>query len=306
MSNVLAVRNVSKQMGGRHALSSVSFSVHHGSIHALLGANGSGKTTMLRVLAGLYRPDAGEIDWMGQCVLPWADPAWRTELALVDPLISPPGRLTLEEWGALGARMYANWDEHRFITLITNLELPRKERIRRLSLGMLTQAKLAFALAVRPRLLLLDEPTTGLDPVVRRQMWQWLLAEIADAGTTAVLATHDIDDMEQLADSATVFFKGRAVWSGELEEAKAQFAKVVVRATGIRALASLAPAVAWQTSGHGEWSAMVERDALPALTAQLREAGVNQMMVQERLPLDEWFRWLMRREGYVRDSDKIS
>ncbi|WP_367306609.1 ABC transporter ATP-binding protein [Alicyclobacillus acidocaldarius] len=303
MEAVLSVRDLSKRIGKNTALSAATLSAGEGSVHAVLGANGSGKTTLLRVIAGLYRPDEGEIVWKGSRIDPWDQPEWRAEVALVDPVISLPTRFHLSDWVRYAARVYPRFDAHRFRGLVRSLELPTDERIRRFSLGMRMQAKLALALAMRPRLLLLDEPTTGLDPVVQRQIWQWLLGEAADAGTTILVATHDLDAMERLADSATVMFKGRSIWSGQLEDAKERFVKISVRPEGKRALDAGECALTWERDSGDRWSAMVERNALPHLMAKLRDAGAEPAVVQERLPLEEWFRWLMRKEGYARDMD---
>jgi len=303
MEAVLSVRDLSKRIGKNTALSAATLSAGEGSVHAVLGANGSGKTTLMRVLAGLYRPDEGEIVWKGSRIDPWDQPEWRAEVALVDPVISLPTRFHLSDWVRYAARVYPRFDAHRFRRLVRSLELPTDERIRRFSLGMRMQAKLALALAMRPRLLLLDEPTTGLDPVVQRQIWQWLLGEAADAGTTILVATHDLGDMERLADSATVMFKGRSIWSGQLEDAKERFVKISVRPEGKRALDAGGCALTWERDSGDRWSAMVERNALPHLMARLRDAGAEPAVVQERLPLEEWFRWLMRKEGYARDMD---
>ncbi|MCL6488539.1 ABC transporter ATP-binding protein [Alicyclobacillus mali (ex Roth et al. 2021)] len=303
MEAILSVRELKKRIGNHLALSAATFSADEGSVHAILGANGSGKTTLLRVLAGLYRPDAGEIAWIGSRIAPWDQPEWRAAMALVDPVISLPTRFHLDDWGRYAARTYPRFDADRFHKLVRSLELPTDERIRRFSLGMRMQAKLALALAMRPRLLLLDEPTTGLDPVVQRQIWQWLLGEAADAGSTILLATHDLDAMERLADSATVMFKGRSVWSGQLENAKESFVKISVRTEGKHALDAEGWALTWERDSGDRWSAMVERNALPQLMAKLRDAGAEPAVLQERLPLEEWFRSLMRKEGYARDID---
>ncbi|WP_206830207.1 ABC transporter ATP-binding protein [Alicyclobacillus fructus] len=301
MDIILSVNQLSKQIRGQTALACATFSVREGSVHGILGVNGSGKTTLLRIMAGLYRPDGGEIAWMDRPVIPWKEPAWRSQVAWVDPTVSLPARWALKEWETYGARMYERWDGHRFRNLLRGLDLPMDQGVHRFSLGMRMRAKLAFALATRPRLLLLDEPTTGLDPIVRRQVWQWLVGEAAESGAALLVATHAIDDVERLADSLTVLYRGRSVWSGQLDEAKERFVKLVVRPEGRAALDALEDVLGWERDGGGSFSAMVERDRLDDALGRLRAAGIHQVVIQERLPLDDWFRLLMQKEGCARD-----
>lgn len=303
MDIILSVRQLSKQIRGQAALDAVTFSVPEGSVHGILGVNGSGKTTLLRILAGLYWPDAGEVVWMERTVRPWNDSAWRSQVAFVDPTVSLPVRWTLGDWETYGALMHQRWDGYRFRSLLRQLDLPLDQRVHQFSLGMRMRAKLAFALATRPRLLLLDEPTTGLDPVVRRQIWQWLVGEAADSGASLLVATHAVDDVERLADSLTVLYRGRSVWSGPLEEAKEGFVKLVVRPEGRTPLHALDNALGWEKGGDS-FSAAVERASLDHVRDQLRAVGIHQVAVQEHLPLDEWFRLMMRKEGYAFDADE--
>ena len=300
MEAILSVRRLTKRIRGREVLCSVDMAVGEGSVHAVLGANGAGKSTLLRIIAGLYRPDAGDILWCNAPVSPHKDAAWRSQLALVGADLSLPARFSVADCRHYASLMYASWDDTRWQRIAKSLELPVVERIHRLSLGTRAQVKLAIALAIRPRLLLLDEPTVGLDPVVRRQIWQWLVGEAAETGMSLVVATHELDEIERLADALTVLYRGRKVWSGELEEAKRAFVRLI--AQGVDGISGEVPGLwSWEREGPHSVSALVERAKLEEVIAYVRKSGAEKVLVQENLSLDELLRLWLRKEGYVRE-----
>ncbi|MBX6353029.1 MAG: ABC transporter ATP-binding protein [Thermoflavifilum sp.] len=303
MDHVVEVRNLSKRIHGRTVLDHVDLTVQPGSIHALIGANGAGKSTLLRVIAGLYSASAGEVLVLGERMdISRADLRQHIHLAGTDmPL---PHRFTVAQYARYASLLYERWDAARWERLRRALALPEKQPVRRLSFGMRMQVQLAIALSTHPSLLLLDEPTVGLDAVVRRQAVQWLLDEAQANGMSVVVASHQLDELERLADQVTVLYEGRTVISGSLEELKQAFVRVTVR--GDQPLPADVQAHSgvwtWERDGRLGVSLLVRRSALEEVLGALCVAGVGQTLVHEDLPLEELFRLWLKREGYSRDA----
>jgi ABC-2 type transport system ATP-binding protein len=302
MKWAVEARSLAKTLDGRPVLRDVTMTVARGTIHAVAGANGAGKTTLLRVLTGLYDPTAGECRVLGERMHIGAT-GLRQRVHLVAADLTLPRGFTVAEYARYASLLYERWDAERWRRLRDALELPERRPLRHLSYGMQMQLRLAVALSARPELLLLDEPTVGLDPVVRRQFLQLLLDEAVTSGVTVVVASHELDELERMADHLTVLYRGRVVVSGPLEELKQSLVRLTVR--GIRELpASLQehPGVwTWASMGVGV-SVIVRAEAAQDVAAALRAAGAAHIAEGTDIPLDELFRLWMEREGYRRDS----
>ena len=194
------------------ALNGLDLDIGTGEIVALLGANGAGKTTTVQILTGFRRRDAGEVTVLGTDPAA-ADRAWRARLGIVPQQASDFGELTVGEVVRHLAGYYP--DPHDSAELIDAVGLTGQAstRLRRLSGGQRRRVDLALGLLGRPELLVLDEPTTGLDPAVRRQFWG-LIRQLAAAGTTVLLSTHYLDEAEALASRVAVMAAGRIVAAG--------------------------------------------------------------------------------------------
>lgn len=218
---VVDVRGLTVRYGRRLVLDAVSLSVPRGAVYALLGRNGVGKSSLVRCLLGQQRADAGELRLFGlDC--------WRERRALMESVgVVPeepdaPPELTARELVTLCGRLNVRWDEASVFRRLGRFEVPLETRFHRLSKGQKGAVMLALALGHGPQLLLLDDPTLGLDVVARRAVFGELIGELADRGTTVLVATHDLAGVEGVADRVGILHESRLVLEGDLEALKAE------------------------------------------------------------------------------------
>lgn len=209
------------------AIEDLSLAVSEGSIFGLVGPNGAGKSTLIQMLIGIVRPDRGEINLLGRNIRDRGG-SIRQKVGYVPdvPVMYPS--FTMEEMFGLGSRLYESWDWNRCRELVRSFELPLDQRVRNLSRGQKVQGALVMALSIRPRLLILDEPTAGLDPVIRRGFLHSIIEEAADSGCTVFYSTHNLSDLEQSADHIAALFRGRLLFSHPLDELKESFHRLRV------------------------------------------------------------------------------
>ncbi|MEO5509594.1 MAG: ABC transporter ATP-binding protein [Longimicrobiales bacterium] len=200
--------SLTKQFGARTAVSDVTLTVPEGSVYVLVGPNGAGKTTTFRMILGMLRPTEGHVDVMGVRAGPGGE--CRAHVGYV-----PEGRSVPYPWIRVNdllahhARYYPTWDAQYAAHLVDALDLRLKDKYGRLSKGEARRVELVMALAHRPPLLLLDEPTDGLDPVIRATVLSLLAEHMTESPTTMLIATHLIYEMERFADHIGVMRSGR-------------------------------------------------------------------------------------------------
>jgi ABC-2 type transport system ATP-binding protein len=204
----LDVRGLAKAYGGRAALRGIDLSVGGGELVAVIGPNGAGKTTLLSILAGVTKPDRGEIE------LPGGPIGWVPQQAALYR------RLTVEENLLLFARLEGHDDPHASVEemlALSGLEERRGEAVARLSGGNQQRVNIAIGLLSRPVALLLDEPSVGLDPRQRARLWEFVGA-LAGRGTTVIFSTHDIQEAERYGRRLLVLADGESLFDGSAEE----------------------------------------------------------------------------------------
>jgi ABC-2 type transport system ATP-binding protein len=220
MEPVIRLNQVTKTYGDQRALDAVSLEVPPGVVCALLGENGAGKTTMIRILLGLTEPDAGLAVVLGLDSTRQGQEV-RSRIGYV------PERPTLYEWmtvseiGWFTAGFYGSGFYQRYLDLATGYKLPLKRKIKSLSKGMRAKVSLSLALAHEPELLILDEPTSGLDTLVRREFLEGMV-DIAAAGRTVLLSSHQIGEVERVADIVAILRSGKLLLVERLEDLKDQ------------------------------------------------------------------------------------
>lgn len=213
----LEVAGLTHRFGRQCALEDCSFTVPAGAVTALVGLNGAGKSTLLRAAAGLLRPDVGEVRVFG-------DPAGDGTLLRIGYVAQQAPlypMLTVAQTLTLGGRLNPRWDAAYAQRLVDDAALPSAARVGALAPGHRTRLALAMALAKRPDLLLLDEPLASLDPVARADISGKLMADVAERGTTVVLSSHVVADIEGVCDHAVVLAEGRVRLAVEVEQALA-------------------------------------------------------------------------------------
>ncbi|WP_018504763.1 ABC transporter ATP-binding protein [Parafrankia discariae] len=210
MTDAVRVRGLRKSYRGVTAVDGVDLDIAHGEIFALLGPNGAGKTTTVEILEGYRRRDAGEVSVLGED--PQKAPlSWRYGIGLVLQDAHDMAELTVAETVAHFARYYPRPHDPAEVIEMVGLTHAADKRIRTLSGGQRRRVDVAIGVVGRPRLLFLDEPTTGFDPVARRQFWGLLGNLAAEQDTTILLTTHYLDEAEALADRVAVIAGGRIV-----------------------------------------------------------------------------------------------
>ena len=204
---MLELKNVTKSFGDFKALDNLSMTVPKGAVYGLVGPNGAGKSTAIRCLLGVYRPDSGEITLNGETI--YEKPEIKTTIGSIPDDIFYFPSATLEDMRKFYRGLYPKFDDALFEKLYDIFNLPRKSPIRRFSKGMQKQAAFHLSICTRPDLLVLDEPVDGLDPVMRRQVWSLLLADVAQHGTTVLISSHNLRELEDICDHVGIMDHGK-------------------------------------------------------------------------------------------------
>lgn len=216
---VIAVSDLTRRFGERTALASVSLSIPRGAVYGLVGANGAGKTTLIRHILGLLRAQSGSVRVFGQD--PVADPVGvLSRIGYLSEENDLPGWMRVDELIRYSRAFYPAWDDAYADELLHAFALDGTAKIDNLSKGQKARAGLLIALAYRPELLVLDEPSSGLDPIVRRDILGAVLRTIADEGRTVLFSSHLLEEVEQVADHVTMIRRGHIILSAPLDEIK--------------------------------------------------------------------------------------
>ena len=228
--NAVQLENIIHRYGKVTALDGLCLTVRQGEMFGFLGRNGAGKTTTLKLLMGLLRPDRGDIAVLGQRVtrMP-VSLKQRIGYVCQEPNFYP--WMTADQLGSFVGGFYPTWDAPEFQRLLRLLDVPRDRRASEMSGGTRTKLGLALALAPRPQLLLLDEPTAGLDPVARREFNDQLQALQREQGTTVMFSSHLVGEVEQLAQRVGIVQAGRCCFEGEVRSLRASVRRIVADAS---------------------------------------------------------------------------
>ena len=221
---MIQVKELVKSFDGFRALDGLDLSVPKGAVYGLVGPNGAGKSTLIRHLAGIYRQDSGEILVDGEPV--YENPAVKAKIALIPDDIFFFGGASIREMKNFTRDMVPGFSEERFEKLAPAFDLKPEQPMRRLSKGMQKQAAFWIALSCCPEVILLDEPVDGLDPVMRRQVWSLLLQDVAERGTTVLVSSHNLRELEDVCDHVGIMNKGKMLLERPLSEMQENTVKI--------------------------------------------------------------------------------
>ena len=217
--SVIKIENLTRQFGGKTALNAVNLSMPRGGVYGLVGANGAGKTTLIKHILGLLQAESGSVRVFG--LDPVAEPvAVLSRIGYLSEENDLPGWMRVDELIRYSRAFYPAWDDAYAEELRQQFALDPAARIKTLSKGQKARAGLLIALAYRPELLVLDEPSSGLDPIVRRDILGAVIRTIADEGRTVLFSSHLLDEVERVADHVTMINQGAIVLSAPLAAIK--------------------------------------------------------------------------------------
>lgn len=228
---MLEAKNVVKTFDGFRALDSLNMTVPKGAVYGLVGPNGAGKSTIIRHLAGIYRQDSGEVLLDGQPV--YENPAVKRRMTVIGDDWYYFPQANIREMARFFAGLYPAFSWERYEKLKQVFPLDEKMMLRRMSKGMQKQAAFWLAVCCMPEYLILDEPVDGLDPVMRCQVWSLLLGDVSERGTTVLVSSHNLRELEDVCDHVGILNRGQVLLERSLSDLQDNTVKLQVAYAGV-------------------------------------------------------------------------
>ncbi|WP_240417691.1 ABC transporter ATP-binding protein [Paenibacillus periandrae] len=223
---MLNVRNLSKAIDGKTILENINFELKSGSITGLIGRNGVGKSTLLRIMTGILDPDQGEVLFEGVNLRTY--PLIKQSMYYVPDSMSMFNSYSVKELVRLHRSMYEQFDQEAFYTWLDRFQLPTNRTLRSFSKGMKALLVIILALATQSKLIILDEPTNGLDVIVKKQVMQLLVEEVSERQLALIISSHHLQELEKIADVVMMMKDTRIDSMISIEDVKQSFKKVQV------------------------------------------------------------------------------
>ena len=227
---MIDVKSLSKSYGDFKALDELDIHIDQGSVYGLLGPNGSGKTTLIKHLVGIYKNESGSIAIDDKSV--FDNPETKSEILYISDDLFYFSQYSIKEMANFYASMYPNWSWERFNTLKQVFPIDIKRRVVKLSKGMQKQVAFWLAISAKPKVMILDEPVDGLDPVMRKKVWNLVLQDVAEYGTTVLVSSHNLRELEDVCDHVGILFNGKMMVECELDNMKSDIHKLQLAYTG--------------------------------------------------------------------------
>ena len=228
---MLEARNVVKTFDGFRALDNANLTVPKGAVYGLVGPNGAGKSTIIRHFTGVYRPDSGELTLEGRSI--YENPAIKQRLCVIPDDWFYFSQWSIREMARLYKGMYPSFSQERYDRMHEVFPLDDRQMIRRMSKGMQKQAAFWITMSCMPEYLILDEPVDGLDPVMRRQVWSLLLGDVAERGTTVLVSSHNLRELEDVCDHVGILNHGKVLLERSLSDLQDNTVKLQVAYQGV-------------------------------------------------------------------------
>ncbi len=266
---MIQVKELIKSFDGFRALDGLNIHVPKGAVYGLVGPNGAGKSTVIRHLAGIYRQDSGQVLIDGQPV--YENPEIKGRIAYIPDDIFFYTQATINDMMKFYRSVYPRFSPERFEKLEELFNLDRKQPMRKLSKGMQKQAAFWLAMSQCPEVVILDEPVDGLDPVMRRQVWSALLSDVAENGTTVLVSSHNLRELEDVCDHVGIMNHGRMLVERSLSALQDNIVKIQLAfADGGKLPEGLE---ILHRSSTGRLQQLILRGSAEELTAKISAAG---------------------------------
>jgi ABC-2 type transport system ATP-binding protein len=278
---VIGIANLSRKFGTKAALNGVSLAVPSGSVFGLVGENGAGKSTLIKHILGLWRAEAGTVRVFG--LDPVADPVGVLgRIGYLSELPDLPNWMRVGEFLRYTQAFYPKWDARYAEQLREQFGLDSAARIRVLSKGQQAKLGLLAAQAHRPDLLVLDEPSSGLDPIVRNDILAAVIRTVADEGRTVFFSSHLLEEIERVSDHIAMLHQGKLVLCGPLEEIKAQHRRITLRFETPQPKPPAIPGALGLTGTGRDWTMICDGSAVAKIGARVideHSASLNEIFV---------------------------
>ena len=290
-------RDVFKSYQRHRALDGLTLTVPAGAVYGLVGPNGAGKTTAMKLLAGVLRQDSGEVLADGEPV--FENPSAKGRIFCIPDEVFHFPQASIDDMMRFYRDIYPNFDRKRYEQLWEVFDLDVKQPMRRFSRGMLKQAAFWLAISMRPELMILDEPVDGLDPVMRRQVWALIMQDVAEYGTTVLISSHNLRELEDVCDRVGIIDRGRMLLERVLLELQENMTKLqLVLPEGVQLPSGLD---VLHSAGTGRLKTLIIRGRAGDVTSRL-DALEPIFMDAVPLTLEEIFIYELGGEGHeVRD-----
>ena len=227
---MIEVLNLTKTYGKYKALDGLNLHVKQGSVFGLLGPNGSGKTTLIKHLVGVFENETGTVKIEGKDVFDNAEV--KGEIIYIPDDVFFFSQYSILEMANFYASLYPNWSWERFETLKQAFPIDVKRRVTKLSKGMQKQVAFWLSICARPKVMILDEPVDGLDPVMRKKVWNLVLQDVVEYGTTVLVSSHNLRELEDICDHVGIMFNGKMMIERELDNMKSDIHKLQLAYAG--------------------------------------------------------------------------
>ena len=221
---MIEMKELVKTFDGYRALDGLTLTVPRGAVYGMVGPNGAGKSTAIRHLVGILRQDSGDVSIDGQPV--FENPAVKERVAYIPDDVFYFPQATINDMMKFYCRMYPKFDKERYEKLGEVFGIDPKRPLRKLSKGMQKQAAFWLTVSMRPDILILDEPVDGLDPVMRRQVWSIVMADVAESGTTVLVSSHNLRELEDVCDHVGIMNHGRMMIERSLSDLQENIVKI--------------------------------------------------------------------------------
>lgn len=291
----VAVENLSRAFRGKQALDNVNLTIPTGSVFGLVGLNGAGKTTLIRHIMGLLKANHGTVRVLGQ-----------NPIESPETLLKRVGYMTEEDslpkWMRLGDMLdfsravYPSWDDAYCADLCEMFDLSRTQKLSEMSKGQRARVGLLIAIVHRPELLILDEPSSGLDPIARSDILEAIIRTVNEDGRTVLFSSHLLDEVDRVCDSVALIVQGRIVESTTVEKLESRYREIICRPDQMWAHPPNVEGVfGWKSAGD-EWSAVVD-DSLLCDKSALHDLPIAQTRDISLL------RWFAARTGKIPSTE---